>query len=164
MIKQTFFIILLCCVCFTAVAQDEKITAREEEEVKYFQKVELSAHFPGGERAWSRFVERGLDLNAVLSALPDSVTEWSDSVLVCFIVNKKGEITEPRLEGNNKAIYEKPVLDLLKKSAAWQPELQGSGPVKAFLYYRFYFIMAGDMSSVTIKRFRNREGIPFPSD
>jgi protein TonB len=145
--KYPFLLLLMICC---SVLNAQKITQERDEDI--ILKSELSAQFPGGENAWVRFVEKNFDMSTVQSALPDSINEFSDSLIVRFIINKKGLIEGPEFAAGGSTAFKNAVAALLKKSPAWQPEIQGSGPVKSYVCYQFTWFFVADYGGVVVKR------------
>lgn len=139
---------LFCCIYIHA-----QQIVQPEDSVISLRRVGLSAQFPRGESGWQKFVERTIDLNKITNALADSIKEVSERITVSFIITKKGEIDKPQIAAPENSAYAEAILDVLKKSPLWQPEIQGSGPVKSFVHYYFIFVIVADMASVTVKRF-----------
>lgn len=145
--KYPFLLLLLICC---GVLNAQKITQERNEDI--ILKSELSAQFPGGEIGWARFAEKNFDMNAVLAAVPDSVNEFADSLIVRFVINKKGLIENSEFAAGSSMAFKKAVSALLKKSPAWQPEIQGSGPVKSYVCYQFTWSFVADYGIVQVKR------------
>ena len=98
-----------------------------KEESKYiFTTVNSDAFFKGGTRGWVNYSDKNFDFNPVIKALPDSVNEFRDSILVKFIVTKAGKICEICFIGGNELLYA-PVFTLLEKSPDWIPGITSAG-------------------------------------
>jgi protein TonB len=83
---------------------------KEDDENKIFQKVEIDAEFPGGTSGWTRYVTREIERN--IDDLQDDGR--SGTVVVLFIVDKEGVVSEVRALPCNEAIVCHPVQNLLK--------------------------------------------------
>jgi hypothetical protein len=146
--KYQFLILLI----FYSVVSDAQQITQERDEDLVFEKMELRAQFPGGETGWTRFVEKNFELNALQAAVPDSVHTFSDSLIVRFIITKKGLIENPEFAAGGSDTFRNAIAAVLKKSPVWQPEIQGSGPVKSYVTYKFTFWWVADYGGVTVQR------------
>ena len=80
--------------------------------------------FPGGYAALKQFIVRNYDI-------PNNVDlpEKGFRIVVNFIVNEKGEITNPTVVQGFNAACEKEALRVLSKMPSWKPGKQGGRPV-----------------------------------
>ena len=109
-----------------------------EDEDKVFQKVEIDAEFPGGNQAWFRYVSREIERN--MDELQDDGK--SGTVVVLFIVDKEGGVSEVRALGCSEAGVPNclgPATKLaqvavaaIKKGPKWKPAVQNGRNVKAY--------------------------------
>ncbi len=109
-----------------------------DDEDKVFQKVEIDAEFPGGNQAWFKYVSREIERNM------DELQEdgKSGTVVVLFIVDKEGQVSEVRALscgeagvtnclGSGTKLAEVAVA-AIKKGPKWKPAVQNGRQVKAY--------------------------------
>jgi protein TonB len=109
-----------------------------EDEDKVFQKVEIDAEFPGGNKAWFRYVSREIERN--MDELQDDGN--SGTVVVLFIVDKEGGVSEVRALGCSEAgvpnclgpstKLAQVAVAAIKKGPKWKPAVQNGRNVKAY--------------------------------
>ena len=111
---------------------------KEDDADKVFTKVEIDAEFPGGTSGWTRYVTREIERN--IDELQDDGK--SGTVVVLFIVDKEGQVSEVRAlpcgeagVGNclppNSKLAEIAV-NAIKKGPKWKPAVQNGRQVKAY--------------------------------
>lgn len=88
--------------------------------------VEVDAKFNGN---WVRFLERNLDANVPLS---NSAPAGRYSVVVRFVVDKEGIVSEITPLTNHGYGMEEEAVRVLKKAAKWEPAIQNGHKVKAY--------------------------------
>lgn len=114
------------------------VEAPKEDYDKVFQKVEIDAEFPGGVSGWTRYVTREIERN--IDELQDDGR--SGTVVVLFIVDKEGQVSEVRAlpcseagVGNclppNSKLAEIAV-NAIRKGPKWKPAVQNGRQVKAY--------------------------------
>jgi protein TonB len=111
---------------------------KEDDYDKVFQKVEIDAEFPGGTSAWTRYVSREIERN--IDQLQDDGR--SGTVVVLFIVDKEGGVSEVRAMACNEAGVAKCLgpgtkladiaIAAIKKGPKWKPAVQNGRQVKAY--------------------------------
>jgi Gram-negative bacterial TonB protein C-terminal len=92
-------------------------------------KVEIEATFPGGATIWRNYLTRSLngDVAAENHAPPGTYT-----VVVQFIVNKDGMITDIKPLTNHGFGMEDEVIRVIGKGPKWNPAIQDGKQVKAY--------------------------------
>ncbi len=111
---------------------------KEDDYDKVFQKVEIDAEFPGGTAGWTRYVTREIERN--IDELQDDGK--SGTVVVLFIVDKEGSVSEVRALacseagvanclGPNSKLADIAVA-AIKKGPKWKPAVQNGRQVKAY--------------------------------
>jgi antitoxin component YwqK of YwqJK toxin-antitoxin module len=93
------------------------------------QCVEKEAHFSGEETAWRKFLERNLDANVPVK---NRASEGTYMVVVQFIVDKEGHLTDIKPLTKFGFGMEEEVIRILKKSPRWIPAIQFGRNVKAY--------------------------------
>ena len=94
-----------------------------------FTKVEVDASFPGGMGAWTRFLANNLE-----STLPgeNGANPGVYTVMVRFIVNKDGSVSDVQAETNHGYGMEQEAIRVIKKSGRWTPAIQNGRNVTAY--------------------------------
>jgi hypothetical protein len=94
-----------------------------------FTREEKEAAFPGGEKAWKKYLNQHLDPNVPVNqkAPPDTY-----NVLVQFIVEKDGSITNVVALTSYGYGMEEEAIRVIKKGPKWIPALQYGRKVKAY--------------------------------
>lgn len=88
-------------------------------------KVEIEAEYPGGAAAWQRFLNKNLRYPQ-----EDIDNEESGSVLVQFVVDEKGNVSDVEVLKGSKAFGAEAVR-VIKKSGKWIPAVQGGRQVRS---------------------------------
>ncbi|MFZ9589853.1 MAG: energy transducer TonB [Chitinophagaceae bacterium] len=111
---------------------------KEDDENKIFQKVEIDAEFPGGTSGWTRYVTREIERN--IDELQDDGR--SGTVVVLFIVDKEGGVSEVRALPCNEAgvgnflppnsKLAEIAVNAIRKGPKWKPAIQNGRNVKAY--------------------------------
>src|SRR5918993_454060 len=98
----------------------------EEDYDKTFTKVEIESSYPGGPGAWSRY------LNKSLRYPQEAIdNEIQGTVVVQFIVDKEGNVSEVQAISGPKELHEE-AARVIKKSGKWQPAVQNGRQVKSY--------------------------------
>ncbi|MBM3442995.1 MAG: energy transducer TonB [Bacteroidetes bacterium] len=111
---------------------------KQDDEDKVFQKVEIDAEFPGGTSAWTRYVTREIERN--IDELQDDGK--SGSVVILFIVDKEGNVSEVRALACSEAGVANCLgpgtklaaiaVNAIRKGPKWKPAVQNGRSVKAY--------------------------------
>ena len=106
-----------------------------------FTKVDIEAKFPGGDGAWKKYLEKNLDPNVpVEHGAPIGIY----SVIVQFIVDKTGAISDIKTLTNFGYGMEQEVIRIIQKSPAWTPASQNNRNVKAYRKQPVTFVIEDD--------------------
>ncbi len=108
---------------------------------KIYNKVEIEATFPGGDQAWIKFLKK--NLNGMV-ATDNGAPEGQYTVMVQFVVDKYGKITDIKALTNHGYGMEKEVIRFLKNSPKWNPAFQDGRFVKAYRRQPVTFTVAGE--------------------
>lgn len=102
-----------------------KAVAVEDNKVYDFNAIETPAGFPGGQAAFAKFLGANLKM-------PDRAQEnnVSGKVLVGFVVDKDGRLTELKILKGIGSGCDEEALRVLKMSPRWSPGIQNGLPVK----------------------------------
>lgn len=108
------------CSCFDADGKqlDSLLCIKEEE-----------AQFPKGIAGWRSFIEKNLNSNV---AVDHGAPAGSYTVMVRFVVDTDGSVTDIKALTNFGFGMEAEVVKLIKKSPAWTPAMQFGRKVKSY--------------------------------
>jgi hypothetical protein len=101
--------------------------------------VEKEAHFSGEEAGWRKFLERNLDPNVPIR---NRASEGTYMVVVQFIVDKEGHVTDIKPLTKFGFGMEEEVVRILKKSPPWIPAIQFGRNLKAYRKQPVTFMVA----------------------
>jgi hypothetical protein len=128
----------------------------EKPEVKVFDKVEKEASFPDGVTAWRKFLERNVnpEVPANNYAPPGTYT-----VIVQFIVDKNGTISEIKPLTKHGFGMEEEVLRVIKMGPNWLPATIDGKPVKAYRKQPLTFQVDGEFELSTYILYAGKENL-----
>jgi len=115
------------------------VEAPKEDENKIFEKVEVEAEFPGGLPAWRRFLERNLNAQVPSDA---GAPTGSYTVVVKFIVDKSGAISDVKALSNHGFGMEEEAVRAIKRGPKWTPAIQNGRNVNAYRQQPITFVVA----------------------
>jgi protein TonB len=123
------------------------------EENHIFEKIENEAGFPGGTVKWNEFVKKNFNFTRIESSMPDSVTAFSDTAKVQFVVDKNGIIKDIKFLTKNIASFQQSCTDIFKNSPHWTPANQCGRNVNAYRKQTFIVNIdrATGKKSITIR-------------
>ncbi len=94
-----------------------------------FEKVEIEASYPGGDKAWIRFLQLNLDAGVpAKKKAPVGVY----TVVIQFVVDKDGNVSDIKPLTKHGYGMEEEVVSVLKKSTRWKPAVQDGRKVRAY--------------------------------
>ena len=112
---------------------------------RIFEKVEVEAGFPGGGTAWKKYLEKNLNPNVpVENGAPIGIY----TVIVQFIVDKNGSISNVKTLTNFGYGMEQEVERIIKRGPSWTPASQSNKPVKAYRKQPVIFVIEDDMTEI----------------
>lgn len=120
-----------------AVIEEKK----EEDENKVFEKVEVEASFPGGEGEWRRYLTRNLDAN---TPVDNGAPEGSYTVIVQFIVDKEGNISDVKSLTKHGFGMEDEAMKVIRRGPKWVPAIQNGRQVKAYRKQPITFVVTAE--------------------
>jgi hypothetical protein len=135
---------LLITISLSSAAQNENKadTLKLADSVDHtFDKVDIEASFPGGDAAWRKFLEKNLRADV---ATENGAPAGIYTVLVQFIVDKEGNLSDIKPLTNWGYGMEKEVLRLIAISPQWTPASQNGRLVKAFRRQPVTFMIEED--------------------
>ena len=112
-----------------------------EDENKIFDKVEIEAKFPGGDAKWRQYLERNCNAQV---ATDNGAPEGTYSVVVQFVVDKDGNISDVRSLTNHGYGMEEEAVRVIKKGPNWTPAVQNGRQVKAYRKQPITFQVTGE--------------------
>lgn len=116
------------------VIEEKKV----EDENKVFEKVEIEASFPGGERAWANYLRKNLDAETPIN---NGAPAGTYTVMVQFIVDKQGAISDVRPLTKHGYGMEEEAVKVIKKGPAWEPAIQNGRKVNAYRRQPITFVV-----------------------
>lgn len=109
-----------------------------EDENKIFEKVEVEASFPGGDAGWRRFLERNVNGQV---ASDNGAPEGSYTVVVQFIVDKAGNISDVKPLTKHGYGMEDEAVRAIKRGPKWVPAIQNGRNVNAYRKQPITFVV-----------------------
>lgn len=129
---RKLLLLLLCFFTSAVFAQNKDRIANKntnEPDTTIFQKVEVEAQFPGGDKAWIEYVTKVVEKNI------DRIQgdrKRNGTCVVQFIVGKDGSITNAEALTMKKSVLAEVAVDAIKNGPKWTPAIQFGKPVKAY--------------------------------
>lgn len=130
---------LLFCICFCSAQTDtvKRVNKSTDDWDKTYTKVEREAYFPGGQPAWTSFLQEHLEYPAKAKR-----KNIQGTVIVQFIVDKDGTLSYIEVIGGPKELRQA-AMNVLKKSPNWVPASQNGYNVKSFKKQPVVFALQG---------------------
>ncbi len=94
---------------------------QNEDYDRVFFNVQKEAMFPGGDKAWIRFLERHLDNN---TPVDNGAPAGRYTVIISFVVDKQGNLSEIKAENNPGFGSAEEAIRVIKKGPKWIPAEQ----------------------------------------
>ena len=116
--------------------------------LRIFEKVEVEASFPDGIQGWRRFLER--NLNAMVP-VENGAPSGRYQVIVQFIVNKEGGISDIKPLTKQGFGMEQEVVRIMKKTPSWTPAIMNGKPVNAYRKQPVTFEVVDENLTITSK-------------
>lgn len=114
---------------------------------KVFVKVQVEPSFPGGEKEWTKYLDRNLDVNIPLK---NKCKPGSYTVIIQFIVDREGNPVDLRPLTNHGFGMEDHVINVIKKGPRWIPGLQNGRAVKAYKKQPVTFVIGGGIKNAPL--------------
>jgi len=118
-------------------------------EGKIFVKVDAEADFPGSNPAWRKHLERNL---YVMAPIENGAPAGIYTVIVQFIVDKEGIISDVKALTNFGYGMEEEVIRVIKKGPKWQPAVYKGKPVKSYRTQPVTFVVGEDGFEITMQK------------
>lgn len=113
-----------------------------------FEKVDEKAGFPGGQQGWRQYLQKNLNIN---TPVEHGAPNGKYTVLVQFIVDVDGSISEIKALTEEGYGMEKEVLRIIKKSGLWIPAVLNGKKVKAYRVQPVTFIISDGNIEINTK-------------
>lgn len=123
-------------------------TPAADTSLRIFEKVEVEASFPDGIQGWRRFLER--NLNAMVP-VENGAPSGRYQVIVQFIVNKEGGISDIKTLTKQGFGMEQEVVRIMKKTPSWTPAIMNGKPVNAYRKQPVTFEVIDENVTITSK-------------
>ena len=102
------------------------------DENKVFEKIEIEAGFPGGTAKWKEFVNKNFNFTRIEKSLSDSVSRFSDTAKIQFVVDRNGIISTINFQNGVSKYFKESCTQLFKDSPQWRPANQCGSNVSAY--------------------------------
>ena len=122
----------------TGVVEAPKV---EEDYDKVFTVVQIPAEFPGGQSAWTRFLER--NLNSSITS-DNGAPAGRYTVVVAFTVSKTGAISDVVAENDPGYGTKAEAVRVITKGPAWKPAVQNGRNVICRHRQSITFVVSDD--------------------
>jgi len=113
---------------------------KEDDENKIFTKVEVDAAFPGGDAAWSNFLQKNLNADVPVE---NGANEGKYTVIVKFVVSKDGSLSDITCESDPGHGMCQEAIRVIKKTRNWTPAIQNGRNVNAYRRQPITFLVEG---------------------
>ena len=114
--------------------ENKGTAATEDNSVKNIATVEIMPQFPGGEAAWSKFLQKNLHYPA--QAIDAGI---SGKVFISFVVEKDGHLSNITVVRGMGYGLEEEAMRVLKLVPPWKPGIQNGQPVRVMYNMPFNF-------------------------
>ncbi len=137
--KIIYALLIFLMSSFAVNAQIDSTNKEPEDAV--FNKVEIEAAFPGGTDAWLKYLTQ--TLNAA-TPVDNGAPVGTYTVIVQFVVDKYGNISDAKALTHHGYGMEKEVLRVIRTGPKWTPAVQDGRPVKAYRKQPVTFVVQDD--------------------
>ncbi len=115
--KRVVLILIIAFLAFISVK------AQNKEKPADFSSVEILPQFPGGQSNFTKYIYSSLKY-------PTDARKIKGKVIVSFIVEKDGSLSNIRVLKGLGGTYDKEAVRIIKESPIWQPAIQGDKAVR----------------------------------
>ena len=136
---RILFLFLLAIISKPSFSQTVSTADSTADPDFVFEKVEVEASFPGGEKAWMQFLVKNIDpyVPVERGCRPGTYT-----VRIQFIVERDGRIRDIKALTNHGFGMEEEFIRVMKKGPKWVPASQNGHLVNAYRKQPFTFVIA----------------------
>jgi Gram-negative bacterial TonB protein C-terminal len=134
------YLLTACLVLagYIAAAQVNQQPDSSGQNAKAFTTVETEASYPGGIEAWQKFLQKNLNSN-IPNKNKAPIGRYM--VIVKFIADKDGVLSNIRPETNFGFGMEEEVVRVIEQSGKWNPAIQNGKPVNAYRRQPITFLL-----------------------
>lgn len=129
--KNILFLLLFISTCFTAFSQEPVMPEPVKPDTSataIHTSVDTQPLFAGGEAAWTKYLQRNLDMSVPLSK---KAPPGSYKVIIKYVVETDGSVSNISALTNNGYGTEEEAMRVIRKSPKWIPATIGGKPVRA---------------------------------
>jgi hypothetical protein len=129
---KPYRILISFCLLFLSASAIAQVTEPADSiivDARVFEKLEVEASFPGGYQGWKQYLEKNLD---AATPVDNGAPAGKYTVLVKFIVNRDGIVTDVKALTNQGYGMELEVIRLIKSSGKWNPGSQNGRFVNSY--------------------------------
>lgn len=124
---KKLFTLALIFFSMHVFAQTDSLPANDNDYDKEFKKVDVEAKFPGGQQGWIKYLQKNLNADLGAEYLnPKKHKPVRQTVIVSFLVDKEGKITEVKVLNENE-VHPKlaeEAIRVIKQGPDWIPAEQ----------------------------------------
>ena len=129
--KKIFIVGLFFLLCSVAKAQTtvsvKSDTSHRKPTDSTFTKVEIESEFPGGAKAWNKYLSDNFTYPK--AAVRKRI---EGTVVVQFIVDRDGKVIDAEVVRSVHPLLDREALRLIQESPKWKPAIQGGRKVKSY--------------------------------
>lgn len=111
---------------------------KDDDENKVFTKVEVEAEFPGGQAAWSNYLQKNLNASIPVD---NGASGGKYTVIVKFIVSRDGSLSDVQCENDPGFGMCQEAVRVIKKTKNWTPAIQNGRNVNAYRRQPITFVV-----------------------
>lgn len=112
---------------FLLLTSSESQGQAKSSDTTIYDKVEIEASFPGGINAWTEYVTK-----AILAEVDKFKKSDYGTVLIKFIVNTKGQVSDVQATNMKRSRLAKVAVRAIENGPRWNPAIQDGIKVNAF--------------------------------
>lgn len=140
--RYLFFITLIfSCQLLSAQDTIQPKALNKDTTLKIFDRVDIEASYPGGAEAWKNYIlSSSIITKASGKAVRKKIPAGKYTVIVVFIIGKKGEVSDIKATTNHGYGLGEAAVEVIKASGKWNPAWMGGETVKAFRQQPITFV------------------------
>ena len=96
---------------------NQKISTAKDSDLAFPCDNEIEAHFPGGKKAWMKFVSKNVRITEPMK----KALKGTYKVIITFLITKEGKISKVKAHTNFGYEIEEEVIRVIKQSPKWVP-------------------------------------------